>query len=379
MHRKHLVAAVAAVALAGTALGGPAGADAPEAKATPKTLAKDLLSPLSLAVTNNGTVFYSQNFAGVLNMKAPGRKAQVVYAAEVPGTEVGAVSVDRTSVQFATTFVPEAPEGEEPEGEPHTALMQLGADGEATEIADLWGYEEEVNPDGDVEYGFRDLPEGCEVPPFLQAYPGIVESHPYATTQHRGKTYIADAAMNAILKVGKSGKLSTVAVLPAQPLVITEAVIEALKAQELELPECTLGETIWLEPVPTDVEVGPKGKLYVTTLPGGPEDPSLGPRAAVYRVDAKTGKSKKVVGGLMSATGLAVKPNGNVYVAELFGGRIARIKKGATKVGTLLQAGLPGDVELRENGDIYATINVLSGLSGEEGDTPAGQVIRIKR
>ncbi len=370
MHRKHLVAAVAAVALAGTALGGPAGADAPAEKATPKTLAKDLLSPLSLAVTNNGTVFYSQNFAGVLNMKAPGQAEQVVYGAEVPGTEVGAVSVDGSSVQFATTFVPEAPEGEEPEGEPHTALMQLGQEGQATELADLWGFEEENNPDGDVVYGLRGLPDNCEVSEDFAPYPGIVESHPYATAQDGGRTFIADAAMNAILKYGKSGKLSTVAVLPAQAIKVT-----APLAEMFGMPDCAVGLKYYFEPVPTDVEVGPNGGLYVTLLPGGPEDPSLGNRASVYRVNPNTGKTKKVLSGLLSATGVAVGKKGKLFVSELFGGRIAEGKAGSKKLSTLLQAGLPGDVELRKNGDIYATIQVLPG----EDEPPAGQVIRIKR
>ena len=66
MHRKHLVAAVAAVALAGTALGGPASAEDPAAKPKPNVVVKGLVSPLSLAVTDDGTVYYAQNFAGML-------------------------------------------------------------------------------------------------------------------------------------------------------------------------------------------------------------------------------------------------------------------------------------------------------------------------
>ena len=32
------------------------------------------------------------------------------------------------------------------------------------------------------------------------------------------------------------------------------------------------------------VEVGPHHRLYVTTLPGGPEDPSFGARGSVYKL-----------------------------------------------------------------------------------------------
>lgn len=365
MHRKHLVAALAAVALAATALGGPAGAEDPAAKPNPNTIVKDLLSPLSLAVADDGTVFYSQNFAGSLHAKRPGKQPQTVYQATVPGTEVGAVSVEDGTLRFATTFLPE----EEGQGEPTAALMGLGKKGKIRKLADLRKHEVTKNPDAGAVYGVQDPPDGCEVPEFIQSYTGIVDSHPYATAQVGGVTYIADAAGNDILKYGARGGLSTLAVLPPQPVVLTEAAVEAN-----ELPECMVGLTLITEPVPTDVEVGPGGKLYVTTLPGGPEDPSLGARASVYRVDPKTGKFKKVVSGLLSATGLAVGATGKMYVAELFRGRISQVKPGGQPKG-YLPAALPADVEIRSNGDIYATIQALPG----DGEPPAGKVIRIRR
>jgi DNA-binding beta-propeller fold protein YncE len=376
MHRKHLVAAVAAVAavaLAGTALGGPASAEDPAAKPKPNVVVKGLVSPLSLAVTDDGTVYYAQNFAGMLLSKKRGKQPKVVYQ-DPDGNEVGAVSERKGSLRFAVTIA-----GDEEGQGAGAVLMGVGNSGRPTALADLGMYEEMKNPDQDVVYGFRNLPGECEVPPFLQAYNGIVESHPYATTQASGRTYVADAAGNSILKLGKDGRLSTVAVLPAQPLVVTEAVIEALAAQEVELPECTLGQTVYLEPVPTDVERGPDGKLYVTTLPGGPEDPSLGARGSVYKVDPKTGKVKKVVSGLLSPTGLTVGQTGKMYVAELFKGRIAQVRPGG-EPKRLLQAVLPGDVEIRSNGDLYATTQVLVGPEGPEDPTPpGGQVIRIRR
>ena len=235
MHRKHLVAALAAVALAGTALGGPAGAEDPAAKVKTNPVVKDLLSPLSLDVTDNGSVFYSQNFAGSLHVKRPGKQPHTIYQAKKPGTEVGAVSVDGGTLRFATTFLPE----EEGQGDPTAALMGPGKRGKIRQLADLRKYEENRNPDADVTYGIQGLPEGCEVPEFFQPYTGIVDSHPFATAQVGGATYIADAAGNDILKYGARGGLSTVAVLPPQPVVITEAGAEAN-----ELPECVVGLTL---------------------------------------------------------------------------------------------------------------------------------------
>jgi DNA-binding beta-propeller fold protein YncE len=371
MQRKHLAAVAAAVALAGTALSAPAVAADPSAKPKASTLAKGLVSPLSLAVSDDGTVYYAQNFAGTLHAKKPGKPAKTIYTAPVPGTEVGAVSERQGSLRFALTLPPASEEVP-----PQTVLMGVGGNGKAKPLADLSKHEETKNPDGKVVYGIRSLPDGCEVPPMLGSYPGIVESHPYATTQVNGATFVADAAGNTILKLGKNGKLSTLAVLPAQPLKITAAVAEVLAEMEVEVPECAIDSTMYLEPVPTDVERGPDGKLYVTTLPGGPEDPRLGARGAVYRVDPKTGRTTKVAGGLLSPTGVAVDARGTVFVAELFGGRIAKIKKGAKTPSGFFKTLMPGDVEVRKNGDLYATNQALI---GDETTPPGGQVIRIKR
>jgi hypothetical protein len=387
MHPKHLVAAAAAVAIAGTAFGAPAVADDPSPKPLVSVLDRGLLTPLSLAVSDDGTVYYSENFKGTLLRKRPGKAPKTIYQAS-EGTEVGAVSVSDRGLRFATTFFPEEQPPErafakgEPfaapakaaDGGPSAALMGIGRTGKVRKLADLWAFEKNRNPDGDVVYGLRGLPQDCEVDEDFQPYNGIVESHPYATTQVGRRTFIADAAGNDIVKYGRSGRLSTVAVLPAQPVTVTEEM-----AGMFGFPECAVGLKYYFEPVPTDVEKGPDGKLYVTTLPGGPEDPSLGARASVYRIDPKTAKTKKVASGLLSATGLAVGGNGTLFVSELFNGRIAKVKAGSTQPTTFLKTVLPGDVELRSNGDLYATTNVLSGLSGEEGDVPAGQVVRIRR
>lgn len=371
MQRKHLAAVAAAVALAGTALSAPAVATDPSAKPKASTLAKGLVSPLTLAVSDDGTVYYAQNFAGTLHAKKPGKKPRTIYTAPVPGTEVGAVSERQGSLRFALTLPTE--EGVPPQ----TVLMGVGNNGKARPLADLSKYEETKNPDAKIRYGFRSLPAECEVPPFLSNTPGIVESHPYATTQVNGATFVADAAGNTILKLGKGGKLSTLAVLPAQPLKIDQNVIDVIKeTMELELPACTIGQTAYFESVPTDVERGRDGKLYVTTLPGGPEDPRLGARGAVYRVDPKSGRTTRVAGGLISPTGVAVDARGTLFVAELFGGRIAKIKKGAKTPSGFFKTMMPGDVEVRRNGDLYATNQALI---GDEVTPPGGQVIRIKR
>lgn len=155
-----------------------------------------------------------------------------------------------------------------------------GKDGSAPrQIADLAAVEISTNPDGGTHYGFGpDVSADClaQLPPEVPAsYNGEVDSHPYAVAVSGHTVYIADAGANSILKVNEStGSASTLAVLPPQPVTVTAAA-----AAGMGLPECIIGHSYAFEPVPTDVEIGPDGWLYVTLLPGGPEEQSLGDAA----------------------------------------------------------------------------------------------------
>ncbi|MGA8254997.1 MAG: ScyD/ScyE family protein [Nocardioides sp.] len=334
---------------------------------TRSTLASGLLSPLSLAVAEDGTTFYSENFAGVLHRRSPQGKDTVIYRTE-PGIEVGAVSEQGGSLRFALSG------GENEYG----VLMAVGNSGVPVRIANLMAHEKKHNPDGDVQYGFRDLDEEC-VAQFPQdqeegipvTYMGSVETHPYATWLGRGgTTFIADAGANAIFAVSKPKRVRTIAALPPTPLMVT-----AELAGEAGLPECAVGHTYWVEAVPTDVEKGQDGKLYVTSLPGGPEGGAPG---SVYRVNPANGAVKLVATGLVSPVGIAVGAGGDLYVSELFRGRIARIPAGTNKVRPFIEVGLPGDIESTSTGWVF-TAGTLTGLSGEPGDDPAGSVVRLLR
>ncbi len=341
----------AVVLLTGSLMGSPAASasQAPE----PTTVAKKLVTPLSMVVAGNGTAYVSQNFAGLLTAVPPGGKPRVVYAAK-KGTEVGALSASRGKIHFATT-----------KGR-RTALWSMRPGSRPTKVADLWQHERTKNPDGDVAYGFSDLDAACaaQMPPEVPAaYTGILESHPYATAVHKRRTYVADAAGNTILSVKPNGKVKTVAVLPPVPVVVTA---EAAAANGL--PACTVGHTFNFESVPTDVEVGKGGWLYVTLLPGGPEDGSIGAQGRLVKVKARTGKVREVASGFAGATGVAVARNGDVYVAQLFGGQVSRIKAGSTTARPWAEVMMPAAVEWAR-GDVYVSAQVLS-------EKPKGVVLR---
>jgi len=90
-------------------------------------------------------------------------------------------------------------------------------------------------------------------------------------------------------------------------------------------------------------------------------------------VGIKSGKAKLVVGGLFAPVGIAVGRNGDLFVSQLFGGEISRIKHGTKKVRTFAKAGLPAAVEWTSRG-LYATVDVLP---PEEG-APNGKLVRFR-
>jgi hypothetical protein len=295
----------------------------------------------------------------MLTKAAPGEEPEVIHTA-AENTEVGAVSLDGDVVTFATTYM----------GRPAAAgLWTLDAEGTATEVADLWAYEKAENPDGGKKYGILRLSKSCKAKFKGQRrqalpYKGIKESHPYASATLAGTTYVADAAANAVLAV-TDGAVSTTAVLPPTKVTVKRKIMRALK-----LPKCAKGKTWKLEPVPTDVEVGPDGNLYVTTLPGGPEIPQMGQNGAVYRVTPATGAVARITGGLVTPTGLAISPTGTAYVSMLFAGVIMQQPLGG-EASPLDEVAFPGDVEYAD-GKVYAT---LTDLMNDGSQPPAGQVV----
>ncbi|SCL33823.1 hypothetical protein GA0070624_4831 [Micromonospora rhizosphaerae] len=305
-----------------------------------------LAGPLQLAVGSDGTIYVSQSFAGKLTAVGWKGATEVV---STPGAEIAGVAAEgRGTVTFTTS-------GETEDGL-FAQVKRVLANGKVRPVADVGSYEATVNPDQVNSYGFHGLTPECaaQVPAEIGADPylGIVESHPYSVAiLPDGSRVVADAAGNDVVRVAPDGTISTVAVLPPAPSVIT-----AELAAGVGLPECTVGKTYNFEPVPTDVELGRDGLLYVSSLPGGPEDPSFGARGAVYSVNLATGTVTRIASGFLGATNLAVGPDGTIYVAELFGGRISTVSGAGAK--PLADVPFPAAVEWA-NGKLYATTDVF--------------------
>lgn len=314
----------------------------------PQVVAEGLVGPLSFDVTARRDLFVGQAFAGLLtHIPRRGERTDVVQAAPA---SVEAVSVHRRTLTWA-----------EREDQDFVAtrsvLIRQGPDGTRTE-SDLLAYEGAANPDQVNTYGIQGLDAECaatvpaELAPFVLPYQGRVDSHAYASVTVGSTTYVADAGANAIFAVDAYGDVSTVAVLPPTAIALTEEM-----AAGFGLDPCVAGHDFWAEPVPTDVEVGRHGKLYVTSLPGGAEDDSLGANGAVYRVDPRNGEVELVADGFLGATNLAVAPNRTIYVTELFAGRLSAVSRSGD-VTTVAELVEPAAVEW-QSGRLYVSTQVF--------------------
>ncbi len=335
---------------------------APTASGLSAPLASGLLGPTQLKVARGGSVLLSESFAGNLSKVRDGKKTVLSGGYD----EVNGVALDGYgNVDFTTGSYPgEQPNAAKaapaPTGGPTTALLRhLDPHGNVTTLADLGAYERDHNPDAKAKYGFVNLSKTCaksfpppsdEVPPAAPT-PGAIDSHPYSVAALPfGYKVVGDAAGNDLLLVSPSGNITTLAVLPGIPVKVTAAAAKAAG-----LPACVAGTTYVLEPVPTDVQL--RGiNLYITTLPGGPEDGSLGANGSVYEFNLFSRELRRVATGFSGASNLAIGPDGTIYVSELFADRISKIVNG--KPVKVVDVPQPGGLDYAY-GKLYIAENLL--------------------
>jgi hypothetical protein len=324
-------------------------------------IATGLIGPLQLAVDDD-TVYVAQDFAGVLTAIQDGQRTDLAVN---PGGEIAGVDVGPRHSVLYTSSVGGPPVGGFTEGN----LNRLRND-QSSVVADLLAYEQATNPDAGQHYGFEAISADCAAqwpsdvagPP---QYTGQIDAHPYAVASKGGTTYVADAGGNDILAVDGSGRIRTVAVLPAQTLTLSAAAAAAN-----DLPACVAGLTYGFEAVPTDVEVGDDGMLYVTTLPGGPENPSLGARGSVYRINPRNGATRRLATGFAGAVNLALGERGEIFVSELFANRVSRVDHGGAS--PVISVNSPAALEYAD-GKLYVSYDSLP----PENAAPDGKVAII--
>ena len=350
-----LAAATSTVALVATAVPATAGSSHPSRE---ETLAENVGAPFQVAL-NRGHVYYTDGFAGTVSKVSPGAdKVVASIQGEIAGVEF---TPDGKTMAFSSS------------SETGTSLT-IRRSGKPDVVADLGRYEQTKNPDGRVTYGILKNGSKCAADYVTEAfqteagtYQGVKDSHPYQVEYlGRGAWAVAEAGGNTILKVDKWGHVSTLAVLPRQTIKFTAAHVAALE----NAPSCLKNVVYAFEPVPTDVERTKDGKLLVSTLPGGPEGPTLGARGSVYKV-WPSGHARRVATGFLGATNVAVDHAGTIFVTELFGNRISKISKWG-KVSKAVTVDRPVAVEVTRH---YLYVGVITDF---ETGAP-GRVVRIHR
>lgn len=325
-----------------------AAAAPPPPAGTITDIADGLIGPLQIHAGRSGSVYVAEAFSGTLRWIDRSGSVSDPIAVNPTG-EIGGVSAQGNRIAYVTN-------DRDPDTFDATAseFVVLKKGDELLRV-DLLAFEQNENPDQINTYGFESISPVCadQLPEFLgpPSYDGIIDSHPYAIANAENGWYVAEAGGNAILHVSRTAAVATVAVLPPQPFVVTA---QAAAAQGL--PPCAVGLTYNFEPVPTDVEVGDDGMLYVTTLPGGPEDPSLGARGSVYRVDPSTGTAELVATGFLGAVNVAIG-GGQIYVSEMFANKISMVAPGGSAV--VAELATPAGLEWAR-GRLYVSYNVFA-------------------
>lgn len=374
------LAATAVTTLVCAGLAGTAAAHEPDGGEY-RTVLEGLSSPLGLAVGRDGSVHVAEAPFDAPNQITSVDRRGTVRHLPVEGSTSGvAVGRDGSLVYTLSAFPEVVTDPVE------TFVKITDRRGRTRVLASPSAYEAANNPDTNT-YGVVGIADEClaGVEPQLvrdvvAPHPGLIESNPYAVAVDGRSTLVADAAMNAVLRVRPDGRVSTVAVLPpvAQTLpdaATLEAMLEGQLAGDPEaepvdvvIPECLGGATFMSEPVPTDVEVGRDGNYYVSTLPGSPELPGY---ATVFKIDRRGGEVTQVATGFTGAVDLAVDRRGTIYVAELFANQISTISRGG-QVNVFATVDSPGAVEVGRDGDVYAAVGAAAAPGG-------GSVIEFDR
>jgi hypothetical protein len=335
------VTALAVGIAAVTLVGGAPSAGAADELHIIKTLSSDFVGPLQFAVDGK-RVIVADSFTSQLFRV--GRATPIATGPDPStGGDLAGVAINPTSHTIAYTTNT---------GDHSVTQLVIRPQTSHPVVADLSGYEATANPDQVNHYGPVGRINACARKairklgaPTPLRYTGIVDSHAYSVASIGGGNWaVGDAGGNDILKVDPAGHVSTIAVLPPIPVEITSDIASGLK-----LPDCTIGVVYRFEPVPTDVEQGPDGDLYVTALTGASD--LVGAGGVLYHITS-SGAPEQIAAGFVGATNLAISPSGTIYVANLFSGDISKVEGGT--VTTV--ANLPGVAGLEwDRGHLFAS------------------------
>ena len=231
--------AITGIAAAALVLTTPSTAwGAPKAQpAGTKVLTTAVAGPFNLAVDRHRLLVADGFTSKLSRIKADGTLKTIVNGPQ-PGNVAGvAISRNGRSIAYTTTENPS-------DFVNANGSLHIRRAGGGTISVNLAAYETKKNPDKNVSYGVKTTPEcaaAIEAATGQPAsYKGIDDSHPYSVTAYGKRSWIvADAGGNDLVKVNRHGRVSTVAVLPVQPLVLTAEVLAAFEPSSRTAPRAS--------------------------------------------------------------------------------------------------------------------------------------------
>ncbi|MCC6315151.1 MAG: ScyD/ScyE family protein [Thermomicrobiales bacterium] len=250
---------------------------------------------------------------------------------------------DQMYVVIGLGAAPDARDDLESGGPAQLGKIFSVTDGKLTEVADVAGFEGSDNPDG-----------------------GDLDSNPLAMVALPDDSLaVTDAGGNFVAKVTTDGTISTLTVLADR--------MEPMPDGSADIP---------MQSVPDALAMGPDGSLYIGELTGFP---FVSGGANVYRVHVDGGDAVLHADGFTNIIGVAFGPDGSLYVLELvkggllgidpskpetMAGQLTRIAPDGTR-SVIASDGLvfPTGLAVGPDGAIYvANLGTMAG---------AGQVLRF--
>lgn len=175
-------------------------------------------------------------------------------------------------------------------------------------------------------------------------------ANPYAVLALPGRTLVADAGGNDILVVSHGGKVRLLTVLP----VIRTGQCATATNNGVPNGGC--------DSVPTGIAIGPDGYLYVSGLGGEVV-------GRIWKIDLRTRAIVKTFYGFPPLTGIAVGQHGMIYASSLFANTVFRVRPDGSRVAV----SVPGPTGIAiHDGRLFA-----GSVTVDPNAPPAGKVVSV--